>query len=92
MHDYVSGALGGSTHQTPYGGPERHTSEKHSVFSLIVMVVVIAVIAAVGLSITFWALGFLFHLLGWILKVAVLAAVAAVVWRWVSRRCNQDRV
>ncbi len=61
-------------------------------FSLIVMIVVIAVIAAVALSVTFWALGFLFHLAGWILRIAVLAAVAAFVWRKVNRRWSHDHL
>ena len=54
------------------------------------MIVVVAILGAVALSVVFWALGFLFHLAGWILKIAVLAAVAAFVWRKVSRRSSHD--
>jgi hypothetical protein len=90
MHNYDSGALG-STHQAPYGGPEKDSPEKHSMLSLIAMVVVIAVTAVIGLTITFWALHFLFDLAGWILRVAVLAAVAAFVWSRVNRRLSRDR-
>ena len=38
------------------------------------------------------ALGLLFHLAGWILKVAMLAAVAALVWRRINRRRSHDQV
>src|SRR5690348_11981272 len=72
MHNYEFGSSGG-THQDPYGRPEGGDHGKHSVFSLIVMIVVVAVLAVAGLSIVFWALGFLFHLAGWILRIAVLA-------------------
>ena len=92
MHNYDSGLL---VDPVP-SGPVRRTggrrTRKHSIFSLIVMIVVVAAIAAVGLTITFWALGFMFHLAGWILRVAVLAAVAAYVWRRVNRRWSHDRL
>jgi putative flippase GtrA len=91
MHNYEFGSSGG-THRGPYGVPEGDEPRKHSMFSLIVMIVVVAVLAIAGLSIAFWALGFLFHLAGWILRIAVLAAVAAFVWRWVNRRLSHDRV
>ena len=90
MHNYDFGAVGGSGGENPYTDRENHGPRRNSMFSLIVMIVVIAVIAAVALTITFWALGFLFHLAGWILKIAVLAAVAAFVWRRVNRRWSRD--
>jgi hypothetical protein len=91
MHNYEFGSSGG-THQGPYGGSAGDEPRKHSMFSLIVMIVVVAVLAIAGLGIAFWALGFLFHMAGWILRIAVLAAVAAFVWRWVNRRLSHDRV
>jgi hypothetical protein len=91
MHNYDSGPFGSAAQHGAYGEPENDGRQKHSMFSLIVMIVVIAVIAAVALSVTFWALGFLFHLAGWILKIAVLAAVAAFVWRRINRRWSRDR-
>jgi putative flippase GtrA len=56
------------------------------------MIAVVAVVAIVGLGIAFWLLGFLFHLAGWILRVAVLAAVAALVWRRITRHRSSERV
>jgi hypothetical protein len=91
MHNYQFGASGGSD-PGAYGGPPGDAPQKHSIFSLIVMIVVVAALAIAGLGITFWALGFLFHMAGWILRVAVLAAVAALVWRRVNRRSPRDRV
>jgi hypothetical protein len=92
MHNYDAGPLGDPAHHTGYGEPEPNRPRKPSIFSLIVMIVAVAAIAAVGLTITFWALGFMFHLAGWILRVAVLAAVAAYVWRRVNRRWSHDRL
>jgi hypothetical protein len=89
MHNYDFGSSGG-THEGPYGGSG--DAPKRSMFSLIVMIVVVAVLAIGALGIAFWAVGFLFHIAGWILRVAVLAAVAAFVWRWVNRRWSRDRV
>jgi hypothetical protein len=91
MHNYEAGPLGDPAQHSGYGDPEPPRRPQHSTFSLIAMIVVIAVAATVGLTVAFWALGFLFHLAGWILRVAVLAAVAAYVWRRVNRRWSHDR-
>jgi hypothetical protein len=59
----------------------------------------LAVWAAVGflalvvLGSTLWAFGLLFHLVGLLLKVALVTAVAAAVWRFVSRgRFGRSRI
>jgi putative flippase GtrA len=91
MHNYEFGSWGASR-QGPYGEPEGDGPRKHSTLSLIVMIAVVAILAIVGVSVVFWALGFLFHLAGWILRVAVLAAVAAFVWRRITRHRSPDRV
>ena len=56
------------------------------------MIAVVTVLAIIGLSVAFWALSLLFHLAGLIVKVAIVAAVAALVWRRCSRRRSQDHV
>ncbi len=89
---YDFGPLGGSAGHSSHHEPEDDTRHQNSIFSLIVMIVVVAIIGAVALSVTFWALGFLFHLAGWILRIAILAAVAAFVWRKINRRWSQDHV
>jgi hypothetical protein len=91
MHNYQFGS-GGASRPGPYGEPEGDAPRQHSIFSLIVMIAVVAVLAIVGLGVAFWLLGFLFHLAGWILRVAVLAAVAALVWRKITRHRSADRV
>ena len=78
MHNYQFGAFGGASDPSAYGQPDDGTPPKHSIFSLVVMIVVIAVLATAGIGIAFWALGFLFDLAGWILKIAVLTVVAGV--------------
>jgi hypothetical protein len=92
MHNYDAGRFGGSAESGASGRPDNDGPHRNSIFSLIVMIVLVAAVAAIGLTITFWALGFLFHLAGWILRIAVLAAVAAYIWRRVNRRWSQDRV
>jgi putative flippase GtrA len=91
MHNYEFGSWGASR-PGPYSEPGGDSPRKHSTFSLIVMIAVVAVLAILGLGVTFWVLGFLFHLAGWILRVAVLAAVAALVWRWITRRRSSERL
>jgi biotin transporter BioY len=81
------GSAGHSSHYEPDDAPR-----KNSIFSLIVMIVVVAIIGAVVLGLAFMALGVLFHLAGWILKVAILAAVAALIWRRINRRRSHDQV
>ena len=83
MHNYESGPFIGSGSYSPSGGPDEHRGR--SIFSLIVMIAIVAVAAVLVLGTAFWVLGLAFHLLGWIVKVALLAAVAALVWRRITR-------
>lgn len=91
MHNYDFGPFGGASHQDAYGEPEGGP-RRHSIFSLVAWIVVLAVAAAIVLSIAFWILGIVVGLAGWILKVAILAAVAAFVWRWIGRRSSHHRI
>lgn len=88
MHNYDVGP----GQYSGYGEPDHDVPRKHSTFSLIVMIVVVAALGIAALSVAFWALGFLFSLAGLILKVAILAAVAAFVWRRCNRRWSRNRV
>jgi hypothetical protein len=92
MHNYDFGGFGSSAREPTYGGPEDGGPRKHSVFSLVVMIAVVAVIAVLALALGFWLLGLVFHLAGLIVKVAVLAAVAALIWRRISRHRSRDQV
>jgi hypothetical protein len=92
MSNYDFGTYGGSTHQSAHGEPDDGGPRRHSVFSLIAMIAVVTVITIIGLSVAFWALSLLFHLAGLIVKVAIVAAVAALVWRRCCRRRSQDHV
>jgi hypothetical protein len=89
---YDFGPLGGSAGHSSHHEPEDDARHHNSIFSLIVMIVVVAIVGAVALSLVFWAMDFVFHLAGWILRIAILAAVAAFVWRKINRRWSQDRV
>ena len=59
MHNYDAGPSGDPAYHSGYGDPEPGRPPKHSVFSLIAMIVVVAVVATVGLTLAFWAVGFL---------------------------------
>jgi hypothetical protein len=88
MHNYEFGSRGGtgqysSERYTPAGDPDRRGDR--SILGLVVMVAVAVLVAMVGLGFAFWALGLFFHLLGFILRVALLTAVVAFVWRRVVR-------
>jgi hypothetical protein len=84
MSNYDFGSIGSTGGPSPYSDEPSH----RSVFSLVLTIVVIAVAASVGLGVAFWAVGLVFHLFGWILRIALLAGVAAFVWRWVNRRTS----
>lgn len=84
MHNYDFGAFGGYGQHGPYGEPEG-APRRHSVFSLVVTIIVVAVGAAIVLGLLFWTLGLVFSIAGWIIRIAILAAVAALVWRRLTR-------
>jgi hypothetical protein len=67
-------------------------SHPRSPFGFILTIAAVCVVAIVGLSIFFWVIGLVASIFGWILRVAVLAAVAAFVWHYVSRRLSRTRV
>ena len=83
MHNYEFGSSSGSSGQfegqDPGEGP--HT---HSVLSLIILVCGVALAAALGLGLVFWALGLVFHVAGLLLRIALVTAVVALVWRRVT--------
>ena len=89
MHNYEFGSSSGGGQfesQVPGDRPQ-----SHSVLSLIILVCLVAVAAAVGLGLAFWALGFVFHVAGLLLRIALVTAVIAFVWRRVVRgRCRRN--
>lgn len=89
MHNHEYGSAG-TWSQGSNGDPDG--PRPHSVLTLVLLIVGVAIAAAIGLSVLFWAFGLVFHLAGFILRVAILAAVAAFVWKRVMRRrsCTHD--
>jgi hypothetical protein len=96
MHNYEFGPAGTSGGPGADGDPYRygdHGRPGRGMFGTVLMIVAIAIGAMLLLGTAFWAIGLVFHLFGWILKVALLAAVAAFVWRRVTRgRGHRDWV
>lgn len=88
MYDFPSdpsGRTGPSV--TPGPGPSGPCGERHhSVLGLVLLIAAVAIAGTAVLGFGFWALGFMFHIAGMILRVAILAAVAAFVWKRIMRR------
>ena len=80
MHSFDSGPLGAQFHEV--GGDE---PGQRSTFSLIALIAVVAVLAVLVLGLVLLVLGFVASLAGALLKIAILAAVAAFVWKRVTR-------
>ncbi|HVA75534.1 MAG TPA: hypothetical protein VNF71_13330 [Acidimicrobiales bacterium] len=85
MHSFDSGPLGAQFHEVTGGGDD---PERHSAFSLIALIAVVAVLAVMALGLVFLVLGFVASIAGAILKIVILAAVAAFIWKRVMRRCH----
>jgi hypothetical protein len=79
MHNFEFGPSSGGGQFESQGPGE--SPQKHSVLSLVILVCLVAVAAVVGLGLVFWALGFVFHVAGWLLRIALFTAVIAFVWR-----------
>jgi hypothetical protein len=91
MHNYEFGPFGGASHQSSDSEPEGGC-HRHSAFSLVAWIILLAVAAAIVLSIAFWVLGVVAGIAAWIVKIAILAAVGAFVWRRITRRSSHDHV
>jgi hypothetical protein len=50
----------------------------------------VAVLAVMAFGSVLWAVGLLFHLVGFLLRVAVITAVVAFVWNALRRRHRWD--
>jgi predicted lysophospholipase L1 biosynthesis ABC-type transport system permease subunit len=57
----------------------------------ILTIAAVCVAAVLGLTVLFWVLGVVASVFGWAIRVAFLAAVAAFVWHFVSRRLSRNR-
>jgi hypothetical protein len=79
MHNHEFGPAGGGE-QFEGSGPG-DSQPGHSVLSLIILICLVAGAAVIGLGLVFWALGFAFHVAGLLLRIALVTAVVAFVWR-----------
>jgi hypothetical protein len=82
MHNYDLGPSSGSRPFTPPPGPDE---PRHSVLSLVLLIVAVGVAAALALGLLFWAFGFLFSFAAVLLRVALIVAVAAFIWKRITR-------
>jgi hypothetical protein len=62
------------------------------VFSLVALIAVVAIVGALALALVLLILGTLFSLAGFILKVALIVAVSAFIWRRIMRRKHSHYV
>lgn len=80
MHSFESGPIGAQFHEV--GGDE---PGHRSAFSLMALIAVVAVLAVLVLGLVLLVLGFVASLAGTLLKIVILAAVAAFIWKRVMR-------
>ncbi|HMC38035.1 MAG TPA: hypothetical protein VKI19_00135 [Acidimicrobiales bacterium] len=76
MHNY--------TFQRSYDDPSR--CRPRGIIRTALMWAAIAVLAMVAFSVVAWAFGLVFHLAVLLLKIALVTAVVAFVWRRIGRR------
>jgi hypothetical protein len=83
MHDY--------TFQENYEGyrPDRHG---RGIVRTVIMWAAIAVLAMLALGVVAWVFGLVFHLAALLIKVALVTAMVALVWRWVTRHHRREDV
>ena len=67
-------------------GWRRHRGHRHGFVRTAAMWVLIAVGVILAFGTVTWVLGVVFHLAAFLLKVALVAAVVAFVWRRIVRR------
>ena len=66
-----------------------HEDTHYNLFSIIVAVAIGVVVGGVALTLVFWLLGGLFHLLFFLLRIGMIVAVGAgVVWLLSRRRAR----
>ena len=80
MHNYEFGST-----SSPRLGPHPDGDGHRSAFSLVLLIVSGVVAASLGLALVFWVLGLFFSVAALLLRVALVVAVAAFVWRRVTR-------
>ena len=75
--------------EPPYGdysGWGRHRGRRHGIVRTAAMWVLIALAVILAFGTVTWALGVAVHLAAFLLKVALVTAVVAFVWRRIVRR------
>jgi len=77
-----SGYTGGGA---PDPGPCRP-----SLFRMVVAAVLIGVVASVLFGSALWAIGVVFHIVGVVVRLAILAALGTFIWRRVTHRHRSD--
>jgi hypothetical protein len=62
---------------------------KHSLLSLVVVIACSIVAFSLAIGVLFWTVGVMFHMLGWLIRLALIVGVAAFVWRLVVGRSDR---
>ncbi|HET9076682.1 MAG TPA: hypothetical protein VFN68_07105 [Acidimicrobiales bacterium] len=77
----------------PHGTSEPPRPCRPSLLRMIVAAVLIGVVASLLFGPALWAVGILFHIIGFALRVAILIAVGTFIWRRVARgRVRRGRI
>lgn len=65
----------------PPGAPPEAGPRRPSLLRMVVAAVLIGVVASLIFGSAVSAVGFVFHLIGFVIRLAVLAAIAGFIWR-----------
>lgn len=70
----------------PGGGAPDPGPYRPSLFRMVVAAVLIGVVASVLFGSALWAIGVVFHIVGVVVRLAILAALGTFIWRRVTHR------
>ena len=77
-------------HQATYGPGAFRCRHGRGILRTALMWTAIALLAVFAFGTVMWALGLVFHLAGLLLRIALITAVVAFVWRRITRRHQQN--
>ncbi len=84
MYNFPYEPPAGSAH--PPGAAPQSGPQRPSLLRMVVAAVLIGMVASFMFGSALWAVGLVFHLIGFVIRLAILAAIAGFIWRRVVHR------
>ncbi len=76
--------------QSSYGPRPYHCGPGRGMLRTVLMWTAVALLVVFAFGTVTWALGLVFHLAGLLLRIALITAVVAFVWRRITRRHQRN--